>query len=88
MIIDPVTLPLTAKVADAKKQWKNTELAVFQSSMKTPIKGITNRDLRFEKQCKTYWGDDKCKFSYVAEGTLEQAEVVLQGHKIETSGYK
>jgi hypothetical protein len=39
MIIDPVTLPLTSKVADAKTM-KNMELVVFQSLMKTKIKRI------------------------------------------------
>jgi IMP dehydrogenase len=55
MIIDPVTLPLTAKVADAKNAMKYGIGGIPIIDEEHRLKGIvTNRDLRFEKQCKTY----------------------------------
>ncbi|UNY98862.1 IMP dehydrogenase [Zhouia spongiae] len=88
MIIDPVTLPLTAKVADAKQCMKEHSIGgipiVDEDGF---LKGIvTNRDLRFEKQ------EDRSitevmtseNLVTVAEGTsLKDAEHILQGNKIE-----
>jgi IMP dehydrogenase len=50
MIIDPVTLPLTAKVADAKNAMKEYGIGIPIIDEEHRLKGIvTNRDLRFEK---------------------------------------
>ena len=88
MIIDPVTLPLNATVADAKSAMKEYGIGgipVVDENQK--LKGIvTNRDLRFEKNSTRPIIEVMTSENLVtvAEGTsLEQAEVVLQGHKIE-----
>ncbi|MFL9832070.1 IMP dehydrogenase [Flavobacterium sp. ST-87] len=88
MIIDPVTLPLSATVADAKlamKEYGIGGIPVVDENQK--LKGIvTNRDLRFEKNSTRPIIEVMTSENLVtvAEGTsLEQAEVVLQGHKIE-----
>ena len=52
MIIDPVTLPLTSTVSDAKNSMKENKIGgipiVDDSGF---LKGIvTNRDMRFEKK--------------------------------------
>lgn len=88
MIMDPVTLPLDSKVGDAKASMKEHSIGgipIVDASKKL-IGIVTNRDLRFEK-------DDKRPISEVmtsgnlitaGEGTsLEQAEVILEQHKIE-----
>ncbi len=88
MIIDPVTLPLTAKVGDAKRAMKEFSIGgipVVDDNM--VLKGIvTNRDLRFEKN------DDRAitevmtseKLVTAKQGTdLSQAEDILQENKIE-----
>ncbi len=88
MIIDPVTLPLTATVFDAKNAMKEYGIGGIPivDEHKT-LKGIvTNRDLRFEKDLTRPIVEVMTSENLitVAEGTsLEQAEVVLQGHKIE-----
>ena len=88
MIIDPVTLPLTATVKDAKavmKEYGIGGIPIVDENQ--TLKGIvTNRDLRFEKNnarpiIEVMTSKDLIT---VAEGTsLQEAEVVLQGHKIE-----
>ena len=88
MIIDPVTLPLTSTVADAKMAMKEYCIGGIPIVDENKIlKGIvTNRDLRFEKNTSRAIVEVMTKDNLitVAEGTsLEQAEVVLQGHKIE-----
>lgn len=88
MIIDPVTLPLTAKVADAKAVMKEFGIGGIPIVDENhTLKGIvTNRDLRFEKNntrpiIEVMTSHDLVT---VAEGTsLEEAEVILQGYKIE-----
>ena len=88
MIIDPVTLPLTATVFDAKNAMKEYGIGGIPivDEHKT-LKGIvTNRDLRFEKDLTRPIVEVMTSENLitVAEGTsLEQAVVVLQGHKIE-----
>ena len=88
MIIDPVTLPLTATVFDAKNAMKEYGIGGIPivDEHKT-LKGIvTNRDLRFEKDLTRPIVEVMTSENLitVAEGTsLEQAEVLLQGHKIE-----
>jgi IMP dehydrogenase len=88
MIIDPVTLPLNATVADAKMAMKEFGIGgIPVVDENQTLKGIvTNRDLRFEKNTTRPIIEIMTKDNLVtvAEGTsLEQAEVVLQGHKIE-----
>jgi IMP dehydrogenase len=88
MILDPVTLLMTATVADAKSAMREFGIGGIPIVDENKIlKGIvTNRDLRFEKNgsrpiTEVMTGENLVT---VAEGTsLEQAEVVLQGHKIE-----
>ncbi len=88
MIIDPVTLPLSSTVADAKNAMKEFGIGGIPivDENKT-LKGIvTNRDLRFEKNNARPIIEVMTSENLVtvAEGTsLEQAEVVLQGNKIE-----
>ncbi len=88
MIIDPVTLPLTSTVADAKNAMKEYGIGgipIVDENQR--LKGIvTNRDLRFEKNHARPIVEVMTSENLVtvAEGTsLGQAEVVLQGHKIE-----
>ncbi|MBF0693533.1 MAG: IMP dehydrogenase [Flavobacterium sp.] len=88
MIIDPVTLPLTAKVADAKQAMSEFGIGgipiVDDNQILMGI--VTNRDLRFEKNHSRPISEVMTTENLVtaAEGTsLEEAEVILQGHKIE-----
>jgi IMP dehydrogenase len=88
MIIDPVTLLMTATVADAKSAMREYGIGGIPIVDGNKIlKGIvTNRDLRFEKNGSRPIIEVMTSENLVtvAEGTsLEQAEVVLQGHKIE-----
>ncbi len=88
MIIDPVTLPLTATVADAKNAMKEYGIGGIPIvDENQELKGIvTNRDLRFERKNARPIVEVMTKDNLitVAEGTsLGEAEVVLQGHKIE-----
>ncbi|MFT7336308.1 MAG: IMP dehydrogenase, partial [Porticoccaceae bacterium] len=88
MIIDPVTLPLTSTVADAKNAMKEHGIGGIPIVDENRIlKGIvTNRDLRFEKNNTRPIIEVMTSENLVtvAEGTsLGQAEVVLQGYKIE-----
>jgi IMP dehydrogenase len=88
MIIDPVTLPLSSTVADAKAAMKEYGIGGIPIVDENRIlKGIvTNRDLRFEKNNARAIVEIMTSENLVtvAEGTsLEQAEVVLQGYKIE-----
>ena len=88
MIIDPVTLPLTSTVADAKNAMKEYGIGGIPIVDENRIlKGIvTNRDLRFERNNSRPIVEVMTSKNLVtvAEGTsLEQAEVVLQGNKIE-----
>jgi len=88
MIIDPVTLPLSAKVSDAKNNMKEHSIGgipIIDAEGKL-LGIVTNRDLRFEKN------DDRPiaevmtseNLVTVSEGTsLEEAEVILQLNKIE-----
>jgi len=88
MIIDPVTLPLTAKVKDAKLSMAEHSIGgipiVDDAGM---LKGIvTNRDLRFEHQNKKPITEVMTSENLVtaAVGTsLQDAEKILQQHKIE-----
>ncbi|MBZ9779618.1 IMP dehydrogenase [Psychroflexus sp. CAK8W] len=88
MIIDPVTLPITATVKDANDNMREHSIGgipIVDDAYKL-IGIVTNRDLRFEvkndrpiKEVMTIKN-----LVTVSEGTsLKEAEVILQKHKIE-----
>ncbi|KAA1242747.1 IMP dehydrogenase [Aquimarina sp. RZ0] len=88
MIIDPVTLPLNAKVVDAKNNMREHSIGGIPivDGNDRLLGIVTNRDLRFEKN------DDRPisevmtskNLVTVGEGTsLQEAEVILQENKIE-----
>ncbi|AOW11124.1 IMP dehydrogenase [Flavobacterium gilvum] len=88
MIIDPVTLLMNSTVIDAKNAMREYGIGGIPIVDENKIlKGIvTNRDLRFEKNGSRPIVEIMTSQNLVtvAEGTsLEEAEVVLQGHKIE-----
>jgi IMP dehydrogenase len=88
MIIDPVTLPTSAVVGDAKnvmREYSIGGIPITDENGKL-IGIVTNRDLRFEKDNKRPISEvmTSDKLVTVSEGTsLEQAEIILQKHKIE-----
>jgi len=88
MIIDPVTLPITANVSDAKASMREHSIGgipiVDEEGKLLGI--VTNRDLRFEKNLKRPIAEVMTSENLVtvAEGTsLDQAEDILQEYKIE-----
>ena len=88
MIIDPVTLPMTAIVADAKNAMREHSIGgipIVDDNGK--LKGIvTNRDLRFEHQNDRPIVEVMTSENLVTapEGTsLKDAEKILQENKIE-----
>ncbi|WP_347925034.1 IMP dehydrogenase [Pontimicrobium sp. SW4] len=88
MIIDPVTLPLTAKVIDANQYMKEYSIGGIPIvDDKGTLKGIvTNRDLRFEHDNDRPIVEVMTSENLVtaAVGTsLKDAETILQQHKIE-----
>ncbi|NJY63567.1 IMP dehydrogenase [Salinimicrobium sp. CDJ15-81-2] len=88
MIIDPVTLPITAKVRDAKENMREHSIGGIPIvDEKGKLLGIvTNRDLRFEKNNDRPISEVMTSENLVtvAEGTsLEEAEGILQQNKIE-----
>ena len=88
MIIDPVTLPLTAKVKHAKKYMAEYGIGGIPIIAEDgTLKGIvTNRDLRFEHDSKRPITEVMTSENLVtaAVGTsLQDAEIILQEHKIE-----
>jgi len=88
MIIDPVTLPLTAKVSDAKQYMAEYGIGgipiVDENSI---LKGIvTNRDLRFEHDNARPIVEVMTSENLVTASigtSLQDAEKILQQHKIE-----
>lgn len=88
MIIDPVTLPITAKVRDAKSNMAEHSIGgipIVDDEGKL-LGIVTNRDLRFEKNLERPIAEVMTSENLVtvAEGTsLEDAEVILQENKIE-----
>jgi IMP dehydrogenase len=88
MIIDPVTLPTTALVKDAKANMAEFSIGgipIVDNSGKL-IGIVTNRDLRFEKNNQRPIAEVMTSKNLVtvSEGTsLEQAEGILQKNKIE-----
>jgi IMP dehydrogenase len=88
MIIDPVTLQVSATVGDAKKVMKEYSIGGIPIiDADNNLKGIvTNRDLRFEKNNERSIKEVMTSENLVTakEGTtLEQAELILQENKIE-----
>ena len=88
MIIDPVTLPTTAIVADAKRAMKEHSIGGIPIVDATgKLKGIvTNRDLRFEHQNSRPIVEVMTSENLVTApvGTsLKDAEKILQQNKIE-----
>ncbi|NAS32765.1 IMP dehydrogenase [Flavobacteriaceae bacterium R38] len=88
MILDPVTLPLTAKVIDAKRNMKEHSIGGIPIVDNNGfLKGIvTNRDLRFEKNNDRPIIEVMTSENLVtvSEGTsLMDAEGILQENKIE-----
>lgn len=88
MIIDPVTLPLTAIVLDAKQNMAEHSIGGIPIIDKHGIlKGIvTNRDLRFEHNNQRPITEVMTSKNLVTakKGTsLQDAEVILQKNKIE-----
>lgn len=88
MILDPITLPISAKIGDALTLMRENAIGgipIVDENRK--LKGIlTNRDLRFEKDVAKSVKDVMSSKNIVTtiEGTsLEQAEEILQQHKIE-----
>ncbi|GAL78002.1 IMP dehydrogenase [Algibacter lectus] len=88
MIIDPVTLPVTAVVSDAKKYMAEYSIGGIPIVAEDgTLKGIvTNRDLRFEHNGKRAISEVMTseKLVTASVGTsLKDAELILQEHKIE-----
>lgn len=88
MIIDPVTLPLTATVGDAKQVMREYSIGgIPVVDDNQTLKGIvTNRDLRFEKNNSRSILEVMTTENLVTAGegtTLEVAEGILQKNKIE-----
>lgn len=88
MIIDPVTLPITATVRDAKNSMRENQIGgipIVDDSKKL-LGIVTNRDLRFERNNERPISEVMTSEGLVtvSEGTsLKEAETVLQEHKIE-----
>jgi IMP dehydrogenase len=88
MIIDPITLPLSAKVQDAKSNMRENSIGgipIIDGDGKL-LGIVTNRDLRFEKNNNRPIAEVMTSKNLVtvSEGTsLEEAEVILQKNKIE-----
>jgi len=88
MIIDPVTLPLTAKVLDAKQFMKEYSIGGIPIVDEDgTLKGIvTNRDLRFEhnndRPIVEVMTDENLVTAAVGT-SLKDAEIILQENKIE-----
>lgn len=88
MIIDPITLPITATVNDAKRNMHEHSIGGIPIiDDKGKLLGIvTNRDLRFEKDSDRPISEVMTSKNLVtvSEGTsLEEAEEILQQYKIE-----
>ena len=88
MIIDPVTLPITATVSDANinmQRYKIGGIPVVDDDNKL-LGIVTNRDLRFEKNSVRPIKEVMTSQNLITakEGTsLKDAELILQEHKIE-----
>ncbi len=88
MIIDPVTLNVDSKVADALALMKRFKIGGIPivNQQNTLIGILTNRDLRFETRIDRPVSDLMTKENLIVAPvgtTLEQARSILQKHKIE-----
>ncbi|MEQ6167184.1 MULTISPECIES: IMP dehydrogenase [unclassified Ekhidna] len=88
MILDPITLHVDATVADAEAIMKENKIGGIPVVDKDDklIGIVTNRDLRFEKKPKKPVKDIMTKDNLItatAEVGLNEAEAILQEHKIE-----
>lgn len=88
MILDPITLHVDATISDAEAIMKENKIGgipVVDKENKL-IGIVTNRDLRFEKKQKRPVKDIMTKENLItatAEVGLNEAEAILQEHKIE-----
>ena len=88
MIIDPVTLPVTAIVADANENMRLHRIGgipIVDDNRKL-LGIVTNRDLRFEKNNNRPINEVMTSQNLITvkEGTsLQEAELILEKHKIE-----
>ncbi|WP_420576242.1 IMP dehydrogenase [Ekhidna sp.] len=88
MILDPITLHVDATISDAEAIMKENKIGgipVVDKDNKL-IGIVTNRDLRFEKKQKRPVKDIMTKDNLItatAEVGLNEAEAILQEHKIE-----
>jgi IMP dehydrogenase len=88
MILDPVTLLKNATVADAKAMMAEFKIGGVPvvNEDKNLVGIITNRDLRFEKENARLIDEVMTKDNLITaspETTMEEAEAILQEHKIE-----
>jgi IMP dehydrogenase len=88
MIIDPVTLPVTAIVADANENMQLYRIGGIPivDKDKKLLGIVTNRDLRFEKNSNRPIKEVMTSRNLITvkEGTsLQDAELILEKHKIE-----
>ena len=88
MIMDPVTLPETARVADAVRVMRELGIGGIPIvAADQTLRGIvTNRDLRFERDPQRPVTDVMTAMPLITTApgtTLQQAEAILQENKIE-----
>jgi IMP dehydrogenase len=87
MIVDPVTIPPTARVADALEMMSKYRISGVPVTVGTKLVGIlTNRDLRFETRTSLAVSDLMTKDDLITVPvgtTLEQAKEILHRHKVE-----
>jgi IMP dehydrogenase len=87
MIVDPVTVPPTARVADALEVMAKFRISGVPVTVGPKLVGIlTNRDLRFETRTQLAVSDLMTKDDLITVPvgtTLEQAKEILHRHKVE-----
>jgi IMP dehydrogenase len=87
MIVDPVTVPPTARVADALEVMAKYRISGVPVTTGTRLVGIlTNRDLRFETRTHLQVQELMTKDDLITVPvgtTLEQAKEILHHHKVE-----
>jgi IMP dehydrogenase len=87
MIVDPVTVPPTARVAEALDLMARFRISGVPVTSGTKLVGIlTNRDLRFETRTELAVSQLMTKDNLITVPvgtTLEQAKEILHHHKIE-----
>ena len=88
LIIDPITLPQTALVADAQRLMKENKIGGIPivDNNKKLLGILTNRDLRFENNTKRKVSEVMTSQNLVTTTTgttLQKAEEILRKHKIE-----